>query len=72
MRHVSLDNTRLTAAAGAIGVSQALIEEAVQYARAREQFGVPLESIRWFRRKSADDRDTRRPTVDLQVRCPEG
>ena len=34
-----LDNTRLTAAAGALGVSQGLIEEAVKYAQAREQFG---------------------------------
>ncbi len=35
----SLDNTRLTAAAGAVGVSQALIDEAVKYANEREQFG---------------------------------
>jgi glutaryl-CoA dehydrogenase (non-decarboxylating) len=34
-----LDNTRLTAAAGAVGVSQALIDEAVKYAQEREQFG---------------------------------
>ncbi|MBU1276188.1 MAG: acyl-CoA dehydrogenase family protein [Proteobacteria bacterium] len=34
-----LDNTRLTAAAGALGVSQALIDEAVKYAQEREQFG---------------------------------
>ncbi|MBI5605088.1 MAG: acyl-CoA dehydrogenase family protein [Deltaproteobacteria bacterium] len=34
-----LDNTRLTAAAGAVGVSQGLIDEAVKYAREREQFG---------------------------------
>jgi glutaryl-CoA dehydrogenase (non-decarboxylating) len=38
----SLDNTRLTAAAGAIGVSQALIDEAVNYAKEREQFGRPI------------------------------
>lgn len=37
-----LNNTRLTAAAGAIGVSQALIDEAVKYAREREQFGSPI------------------------------
>ena len=37
-----LDNTRLTAAAGAVGVSQALIDEAVKYAREREQFGRPI------------------------------
>jgi glutaryl-CoA dehydrogenase (non-decarboxylating) len=34
-----LDNTRLTAAAGAIGVCQAFIDEAVKYARERVQFG---------------------------------
>lgn len=34
-----LNNTRLTAAAGAVGVSQGLIDEAVKYAREREQFG---------------------------------
>ena len=34
-----LNNTRLTAAAGALGVSQALIDEAIKYAREREQFG---------------------------------
>ncbi|MEW5913454.1 MAG: glutaryl-CoA dehydrogenase Acd [Thermodesulfobacteriota bacterium] len=34
-----LDNTRLTAAAGALGVSQGLIDEAVKYAQQREQFG---------------------------------
>lgn len=37
-----LDNTRLTAAAGAVGVSQGLIDEAVKYAREREQFGSPI------------------------------
>jgi glutaryl-CoA dehydrogenase (non-decarboxylating) len=35
----SLDNTRLTAAAGAVGVSQALIDESIRYAKEREQFG---------------------------------
>lgn len=34
-----LNNTRLTAAAGALGVSQALIDESVRYAKTREQFG---------------------------------
>lgn len=34
-----LDNTRLTAASGAVGVSQALIDEAIKYAQEREQFG---------------------------------
>jgi glutaryl-CoA dehydrogenase (non-decarboxylating) len=38
----SLDNTRVTAAAGAVGVSQGLIDEAVNYAKTREQFGQPV------------------------------
>lgn len=38
----SLDNTRLTAAAGAVGVSQGLIDEAIKYAKEREQFGRPI------------------------------
>ncbi|MBW1998973.1 MAG: acyl-CoA dehydrogenase family protein [Deltaproteobacteria bacterium] len=37
-----LNNTRLTAAAGAVGVSLGLIDEAVKYAREREQFGRPI------------------------------
>jgi glutaryl-CoA dehydrogenase (non-decarboxylating) len=37
-----LNNTRLTAAAGAVGVSQGLIDEALRYAREREQFGRPI------------------------------
>jgi glutaryl-CoA dehydrogenase (non-decarboxylating) len=38
----SLNNTRLTAAAGAVGVSLALIDESVKYANEREQFGRPI------------------------------
>jgi len=38
----SLNNTRLTAAAGGLGVSQGLIDEAVKYAKDREQFGKPI------------------------------
>jgi len=38
----SLDNTRLTAAAGAVGACQALIDEAVKYANERVQFGRPV------------------------------
>jgi glutaryl-CoA dehydrogenase (non-decarboxylating) len=34
-----LDNTRLSAAAGAIGVCRAIIEESVKYATQRKQFG---------------------------------
>lgn len=37
-----LNNTRLTAAAGAVGVSQGLIDEAIKYAQQREQFGQPV------------------------------
>lgn len=37
-----LTNTRLTAAAGAVGVSLALIEHATKYAQEREQFGRPI------------------------------
>jgi glutaryl-CoA dehydrogenase (non-decarboxylating) len=37
-----LDNTRLTAAAGALGMSQALIDESLKYANQREQFGRPI------------------------------
>ena len=38
----SLDNTRLTAASGALGACQALTDEAVKYARTRAQFGQPI------------------------------
>ena len=38
----SLDNTRLSAASGALGVSQALIDETIRYAKEREQFGKPI------------------------------
>jgi len=37
-----LDNTRLTAAAGAVGVAQGLLDESVSYANEREQFGKPI------------------------------
>ena len=37
-----LNNTRLTAAAGAVGVSQGLIDAAVKYAQEREQFGTAI------------------------------
>jgi glutaryl-CoA dehydrogenase (non-decarboxylating) len=37
-----LNNTRLTAAAGAVGVSQGLIDETIRYAQEREQFGQPI------------------------------
>ena len=38
----SLNNTRLSAAAGAIGVSKALLTASVNYAKQREQFGKPI------------------------------
>jgi len=38
----SLNNTRLTAAAGGLGVSQGLIDEAIKYAKERVQFGKPI------------------------------
>jgi len=34
-----LDNTRLSAAAGAVGVAQGLLDESIKYANEREQFG---------------------------------
>ena len=37
-----LNNTRLTAAAAAVGVSQGLIDQAIGYAKQREQFGKPI------------------------------
>lgn len=37
-----LNNTRVTAAAGALGASQALIDESIKYAKSREQFGRPV------------------------------
>lgn len=43
-KHVmsGLNNTRLTAAAGAVGVSQGLIDHATKYANERKQFGKPI------------------------------
>jgi glutaryl-CoA dehydrogenase (non-decarboxylating) len=41
----SLDNTRLTAAAGAVGVCQAFVDEAVKYAQERVQFGQPIANF---------------------------
>jgi len=37
-----LDNTRLSAAAGAVGVAQGLLDESIRYADEREQFGKPI------------------------------
>ncbi|MGD9124397.1 MAG: acyl-CoA dehydrogenase family protein [Desulfarculaceae bacterium] len=38
----SLDQTRLSAAAGGVGVGQACLDEVVKYAQEREQFGKPI------------------------------
>ncbi len=37
-----LSNTRLTAAAGAVGAGQGLLDEAIKYAQERVQFGQPI------------------------------
>ncbi|NHM27369.1 acyl-CoA dehydrogenase [Desulfofundulus sp. TPOSR] len=37
-----LDNTRLASAAGAVGVAQACLDAAIEYANTREQFGQPI------------------------------
>ncbi len=49
----SLDNTRLTAAAGAVGASQGLIDEAIKYARDREQFGRPIGKFQMIQEELA-------------------
>ncbi|MFP4310076.1 MAG: glutaryl-CoA dehydrogenase Acd [Desulfococcaceae bacterium] len=38
----SLNHTRLSAAAGAVGLAQACLDEAVKYANTRKQFGKPV------------------------------
>ena len=38
----SLNQTRLSAAAGAVGVSQACLEEVIKYCNGRKQFGKPI------------------------------
>jgi glutaryl-CoA dehydrogenase (non-decarboxylating) len=37
-----LSNTRITAAAGAVGATQALVDESIKYAQERVQFGQPI------------------------------
>ena len=49
----SLDNTRLTAAAGALGASQGLVDEAVKYAKEREQFGNPIGQFQMIQEELA-------------------
>ena len=48
-----LNNTRLTAAAGALGMSQALIDEALKYANEREQFGSPIGKFQMIQEELA-------------------
>lgn len=48
-----LNNTRLTAAAGALGMSQALIDEALKYANEREQFGKPIGKFQMIQEELA-------------------
>lgn len=48
-----LNNTRLTAAAGALGMSQALIDEALKYANEREQFGRPIGKFQMIQEELA-------------------
>jgi glutaryl-CoA dehydrogenase (non-decarboxylating) len=48
-----LNNTRLTAAAGALGVSQGLIDEALKYAKTREQFGKPIGKFQMIQEELA-------------------
>jgi len=49
----SLDNTRLTAAAGAVGVCQGLIDETIRYAQEREQFGQPIGKFQMIQEQIA-------------------
>ncbi len=48
-----LNNTRVTAAAGALGVSQALIDESIKYAKSREQFGRPVGKFQMIQEELA-------------------
>lgn len=48
-----LNNTRLTAAAGALGVSQALVDASIAYARTREQFGRPVGKFQMIQEEIA-------------------
>lgn len=41
----SLPDTRLGAAAGAVGLAQACLEKSVEYCKTREQFGVPISNF---------------------------
>ena len=41
----SLNQTRLSAAAGGVGLAQACLDEAIKYANEREQFGKPIATL---------------------------
>jgi glutaryl-CoA dehydrogenase (non-decarboxylating) len=49
----SLNNTRLTAAAGAVGVCQGLIDETIRYAQEREQFGEAIGKFQMIQEQIA-------------------
>lgn len=48
-----LNNTRLTAAAGALGVSEALIDESIRYAKTRVQFGQEIGKFQMIQEELA-------------------
>jgi glutaryl-CoA dehydrogenase (non-decarboxylating) len=50
----TLDNTRLTTAAGAVGMAQACIDESVKYCNERSQFGKPIGVFQANQAKIAD------------------
>jgi len=49
-----LDNTRLSSAAGAVGVARACLEHSVRYANEREQFGQPIASFQMIQEQIAE------------------
>ncbi|MBU2547236.1 MAG: acyl-CoA dehydrogenase family protein [Proteobacteria bacterium] len=49
----SLDNTRLTAASGGVGMSQGLIDASIKYAQEREQFGKPIGTFQMVQEELA-------------------
>ncbi len=49
----SLNQTRLSAAAGGVGLAQACLEETVKYAQEREQFGKPIASFQMIQEQVA-------------------
>jgi glutaryl-CoA dehydrogenase (non-decarboxylating) len=49
----SLNQTRLSAAAGGVGLAQACLDEAVKYANEREQFGKPIGTFQMIQDQMA-------------------